>query len=75
MNQQIIFNDDICFDDNQQGWVFTGLLSGERINILVQSNKHTELNNELKFDLEELIEEWLEENEPPTNNKIELVYK
>jgi len=60
MNQQIIFNDDICFDDSRQGWVFTGLLSGERINILVQSNKHTELNNELKFDLEELIEEWLE---------------
>jgi len=72
MNQQIIFNDDICFDDHQQGWIFTGLLSGERINIFIKSKKHTELNNALKFDLEELVEQWLEENEPPTNNKISL---
>lgn len=75
MNQQMIFNDDICFDDNLQGWVFTGLLAGERINILIKSTKHAELNNELKFDLEETVEEWLENNEPPADSKIELVYK
>jgi hypothetical protein len=75
MNQQIIFNDDIFFDESQQGWVFTGLLSGERLTILIKSKQNTILTDELKFDLEESVEEWLEEHEPPTSSRIELEYK
>jgi hypothetical protein len=75
MNQQIIFNDDICFDENLQGWRFSGLLSGERISILIKSNNYADLTDGLKFELEEIVEEWLENNEPPTDSKIELVYK
>jgi len=75
MNQQIIFNDDISFDESQQGWVFTGLLSGERLTIIIKSKQNTILTDELKFDFEESVEEWLEEHEPPTNSRIELAYK
>ncbi|MBA6231473.1 MULTISPECIES: hypothetical protein [unclassified Colwellia] len=74
MNQQIIFNDDISFDDSEKGWVFTGLLSGERISILIKCKKHDELTDELKFNLEEIIEEWLEDNEPLSGSRIEVVY-
>jgi hypothetical protein len=74
MNQQIIFNDDISFDNSEKGWVFTGLLSGERISILIKCKKRDELTDELKFNLEEIIEEWLEDNEPLSGSRIELVY-
>ncbi|AOW77196.1 hypothetical protein A3Q34_10250 [Colwellia sp. PAMC 20917] len=75
MNQQIIFNDDITYDDNQKGWIFSGLLSGERINILIKCTKHNVMSDSLKFDLEEIVEEWLDANEPLPESRIELYYK
>lgn len=75
MNQQIIFNDDITYDDNQQGWIFSGLHSGERINILIKCTKHKIMSDALKFDLEEIVEEWLDNNEPLPENRIDLYYK
>ena len=75
MNQQILFNDDIIFNSERQTWSFTGLLGGERINILIQDKACHPLSNELKFDLEEQVEEWLEDNEPSMNGEIHLLYK
>lgn len=75
MNQQILFNDDIAFDNKQQVWVFTGLLAGERITITIESVDPLELNDALRFDFESQVEEWLEDNEPPINGKIELFFK
>jgi len=75
MNQQILFNDDIAFDENQQAWNFTGLLAGERITITIKTESTLKLTDELRFNFEDQVEEWLEDNEPPENCKIELLYK
>ena len=75
MNQQILFNDDMVFDDNSQTYLFTGLLSGERVTISIKTENPLPLNDGLKFDLECHVEEWLEENEPPENSEITLFYK
>ena len=74
MNQQIIFNDDMTFDHEIGQCCFTGLIAGERVTILIKAIDVIELTNSLKFDFECQVEEWLEDNEPPTNRKIELVY-
>lgn len=75
MNQQILFNDDMAFDDKNQIWVFTGLLSGERVTIHIKTDKPLPYNEALKFDFECQVEEWLEDNEPPEHGKIALFYK
>jgi len=75
MNQQILFNDDIVFDDKSNAWVFTGLLSGERVTISIRSANHLPLSDSLKFDFECQVEEWLEDNEPLENGEIALFHK
>jgi hypothetical protein len=75
MNQQILFNDDITFDDNSQAYIFTGLCSGERVTISIKTEKPLMLDDALKFDFECQVEEWLEDNEPPENGKIVLFHK
>ncbi|MFB0980871.1 MAG: hypothetical protein QMC62_08150 [Alteromonadaceae bacterium] len=74
MNQQIIFNDDMSFDDEKKECSFTGLIAGERVTILIKAKDIVAFTNTVKFDFECQVEEWLENNEPPTNRKIELVY-
>ncbi|MFT5295967.1 MAG: hypothetical protein ACI9YH_001983 [Colwellia sp.] len=74
MNQQIIFNDDMTFDHEKGKCCFTGLIAGERVNILIKAKNVIEFTDSVKFDFECQVEEWLEDNEPPTNRKIELVY-
>lgn len=75
MNQQILFNDDITFDDNNLEYMFTGLFSGERVTIRIKTENPLMLNDALKFDFECQVEEWLEENEPSDNGEITLFYK
>jgi hypothetical protein len=74
MNQQILFNDDMAFDDNSQEYIFTGLLSGERVTIKIKTETPLPLDDALKFDFECQVEEWLEENEPPDNGEIALLH-
>jgi len=74
MNQQIIFNDDMSFDYEKRECVFTGLVSGEHVTIFIKAKDIIELTNAVKFDFECQVEEWLEDNELPTNRKIKLVY-
>ena len=66
MNQAILFNDDFSFDKQQSVWSFTALLSGQVVTIYVHSTKLKQLkciDNETKFDIEEIVEQWLENNE------------
>jgi hypothetical protein len=66
MNQNILFNDDLTFDQHQGAWHFTAFISGELISIYFHSIKLSqmeEINSCIQFDLEELVELWLEKNE------------
>jgi len=70
MNQAILFNDDLTFDRKHDAYRFTGLLSGEVITIYFHSIqlKHlAEIDRCTKFDLEEIVELWLEKNELEEN--------
>lgn len=67
MNQAILFNDDLVFDKQQDAWSFTALLSGELLTVYFHSMQLKQLGNidtGTKFDLEEIVELWLEKNEP-----------
>lgn len=67
MNQALIFNDDISFDQQQDAWRFTAILSGQRITIYFHSMQLKQLgsiDSYTKYDLEEVVERWLEKNEP-----------
>ena len=67
MNQAILFNDDLAFDEQQDAWCFTALLSGQLITIYFHSMQLKligQIDSCTKFDLEEVVELWLEKNEP-----------
>ncbi|GAA6171178.1 hypothetical protein NBRC116592_08480 [Colwellia sp. KU-HH00111] len=66
MNQAILFNDDLQFDKQQDAWRFTALLSGQLINVYfhsLQLKLLTKIDTCTKFDLEEIVELWLENND------------
>lgn len=70
MNQAILFNDDLVFDKEQDAWCFTALLFGQSVTIYfhsMQLKRLDEIDNCTKFDLEEIVELWLEKNEPEGN--------
>lgn len=70
MNQAILFNDDLSFDVEHDAWCFTALLSAQIITIYfhsLQLKQLGEIDNCTKFDLEEIVELWLEKNEPEGN--------
>ena len=67
MNQSILFNDDLTFDQEQQAWTFTAMLSGELVKVYfhsMQLKQLEQLDQCTKFDLEEITELWLARNEP-----------
>jgi len=67
LNQAILFNDDLLFDEQQDAWRFTALLSGQVITVYFHSMQLKllgQIDNCTKFDLEEVVELWLEKNEP-----------
>jgi len=66
LNQAILFNDDLMFDEQQDAWRLTALLSGQLITIYFHSLQLKllgKIDNCTKFDLEEIVELWLENNE------------
>lgn len=70
MNQAILFNDDLTFDKEQDAWCFTALLSAQVITVYfhsMQLKRLEEIDTCTKFDLEEIVELWLEKNEPEGN--------
>ena len=67
MNQSILFNDDLKFDEEEDAWRFTAQLSGQSISIYfhsLQLKRLDEIDQCTKFDLEEIAELWFEKNEP-----------
>ncbi len=67
MNQAVLFNDDFNFNKNQDSWCFTIQMSGQLIQVYCHSlelNQLTEIDSSTRFDLEEILELWLENNEP-----------
>lgn len=71
MNQALLFNDDLFFDKEQDAWRLTALLSGQRIVIYFHSMQLKRLDTIdrcTKFDLEEIVELWLEKNEPENDS-------
>lgn len=66
MNQAILFNDDLVFDEQQRSWRLTALLSGQLITVYFHSMQLKllgKIDSGTKFDLEEIVELWLEKNE------------
>lgn len=75
MNQAILFNDDIHFDEGQNVWSFTGLMSGQKVTIFIKQSypdKNLVITDCVRFDWEEAVEIWLEKYEPDLNNEIHL---
>jgi purine-nucleoside phosphorylase len=67
MNQALLFNDDLEFNQQHDAWRFTGLLEGQRITIYfhsMQLKRLDKIDSCTKYDLEEIVELWLEKNEP-----------
>lgn len=67
MNQAILFNDDLTFDQQQNAWRITALLSGRVVCIYFhwsKLNTFKEVGDDIRFDLEDKVELWLEDNEP-----------
>ena len=67
MNQAILFNDDLTFNNEQEAWCFTALVSGQSVTVYfhsIQLKQMKEIDTCTKFDLEEIVELWLEKNEP-----------
>ncbi|MCP5077933.1 MAG: hypothetical protein GY951_07740 [Psychromonas sp.] len=66
MNQAILFNDGLIFDEQQDAWCCTALLSGQAITIYFHSMQLKllgQIDSCTKFDLEEIVELWVEKNE------------
>lgn len=71
MNQAILFNDDHVYNQEKQSWVFTGLYSGQLLTIYIKSEQ-TDISQSDKFEWEEIVEDWLEDNEPDQTSSIFL---
>ncbi|MEW6984163.1 hypothetical protein AAD001_16030 [Colwelliaceae bacterium 6471] len=67
MNQSILFNDDLRFDEINDAWCFSALVNAQQIIVYfhsLQLKRLKEIDNCTKYDLEEIVELWLEKNEP-----------
>lgn len=71
MNQAIIFNDDLMFNDEHQAWCISGLIMGQTTTIFFHSlslSRLSQIDRCTQYDLEEIAELWLEKNEPDGNS-------
>jgi hypothetical protein len=71
VNQAILFNDDHSYIADIKTWKFTGLMSGVLITIHIK-HAAAEINQQQKFIWEDLVEDWLEDNEPDEDAEIWL---
>ncbi len=71
MNQALLLNNDLIFDEQQQSWQMTGFYQGQDIRIFIKINrlpKNSKITSLIVLDLEADIEDWLETNEPDESN-------
>ncbi len=67
MNQAVLFNDDLIFDEDRHAWIFTCLCSGSMIKVVIDERFHPQashVEDSIKFDWENAVEDWLEQYEP-----------
>lgn len=67
MNQSILFNDDLRFNEEVSSWTMSAQLLGELKTIYfhsVELKQQVSISQCMKYDLEEIVELWLEKNEP-----------
>ena len=60
MNQSILFNDDLTFDQQSECWRLSGMISGQIVTIYFHSMslaRLTEIDSCTKYDLEEIAEQ------------------
>ncbi|QDO99899.1 hypothetical protein [Thalassotalea sp. PS06] len=79
MNQSLLFNDDFEVLVDQSLVRFSGMASGRKVVIVVNFKpnalpKPGAISQELKFDLEALVEEWTEDNDLDDVTEISLSY-
>lgn len=70
MNQAILFNDDLSFDEERHAWVFSGLLEGNLLKIIIDEKYHSRISpieDSIRFDWESKVEDWLKHYEPVGN--------
>ncbi|NQY64640.1 MAG: hypothetical protein HRT38_13070 [Alteromonadaceae bacterium] len=75
MNQSILFNDDIYFDEKKSAWFFTGFLDGAPVTVQIKEKYHQRglvITDSVKFDWEDVVENWLEDHEPNEDRVIVL---
>jgi len=75
VNQAILFNDDIHFNETHNAWSFTGLMAGQKVTVFIKESypdKNMQITDCIRFDWEEAVEIWLEQHEPDHNNEIYL---
>lgn len=73
MNQAILFNDDLYFDQQRHAWIFTCLFSGSLLKVVIDEKYHPQeslIDNSIKFDWENAVENWLEQYEPVGNELL-----
>ena len=71
MNQALLLNNDLTFDEQQQAWLITGFYQSQDIRFYINTNKlpiSSQITSVILLDLEADIEDWLENNEPDENN-------
>ena len=71
MNQAILLNDDYIYNTSKKAWKFTGLIGGQLITIHISTDKSI-LTAETKFTFEDMVEDYLADNEPDEDNNIWL---
>lgn len=71
MNQALLLNNDLVFNDKLNAWQLTGFYQSQDIRIYIQSkhlSKDTIITAEILLDIEADIEDWLESHEPDEHN-------
>lgn len=75
MNQALLLNSDLAFNEELDAWQLTGFYQSRGLTIFISSVKlarDIEITSDLLLDLEADIEDWLEDNEPDDNDQIWL---
>lgn len=66
MNQSLLLNDDIKYIADKASWLITGFHNGLAFNCYIANNvlaEETNINQNILFDVEMLIDDWLETHE------------
>lgn len=67
MNQSLLFNDDLEFDDERHAWSFSCLIEGNLHKVVIDEQYHSRVlpvTEQIKFEWEERVENWLKNYEP-----------